>query len=104
RELCRDRAADWRAEGGALGGAGVRFERACGGHSVSSGGAHGRPALGLPLGRCTQAGSAGAGGESMTLAQTAEREHAPASARSLAIPIETIDWPRVGADLDAHGC
>src|SRR3954466_902703 len=105
RKLCRDRSADWRAEGGALGGAGVRIERACGGHSVSSGRAHGRPALGLPLGRCTQTGSAGAGGESMTRAQTAERE--PASmptARSLAISIEAIDWARVAADLDAHGC
>jgi uncharacterized protein len=40
----------------------------------------------------------------MTRAQTAERERAPASARSLAIPIEAIDWARVAADLDAHGC
>jgi hypothetical protein len=25
-------------------------------------------------------------------------------ARSLAIPIEAIDWARIAADLDAHGC
>ena len=41
----------------------------------------------------------------MTRAQTAEREPAPMpTARSLAIPIEAIDWARVAADLDAHGC
>jgi hypothetical protein len=40
----------------------------------------------------------------MTRAQTAERERAPASARPLAIPIEAIDWARIAADLDAHGC
>ena len=41
----------------------------------------------------------------MTRAQTAEREPAPMpTARSLAIPIEAIDWARIAADLDAHGC
>ena len=41
----------------------------------------------------------------MTRAQTAERERAPRpTARSLAIPIEAIDWARIAADLDAHGC
>jgi hypothetical protein len=40
----------------------------------------------------------------MTRAQTAERERAPAAARPLAIPIEAIDWARIAADLDAHGC
>jgi hypothetical protein len=41
----------------------------------------------------------------MTRAQTAERAPAPASTgRSLAIPIEAIDWTRIAADLDAHGC
>ena len=41
----------------------------------------------------------------MIRAQTAEREHAPMpTARSLAIPIEAIDWARIAADLDAHGC
>jgi hypothetical protein len=41
----------------------------------------------------------------MTRAQTAKREPAPMlTARSLAIPIEAIDWARVAADLDAHGC
>jgi len=40
----------------------------------------------------------------MTRAQTAERERAPVSARPLAIPIEAIDWARIAADLDAHGC
>ena len=40
----------------------------------------------------------------MTRAPSAEREpaHMP-TARSLAIPIEAIDWARVAADLDAHG-
>ena len=94
-----------RAEGRARGGAGVRSERACGGHSVSSGRAHGRPALGLPLGRCSASG----------LCWRGRREHDPrtdrrtractyAAARSLAIPIEAIDWARIAADLDAHGC
>jgi uncharacterized protein len=41
----------------------------------------------------------------MTRAQTAERESPPMPmARSLAIPIEAIDWVRIAADLDAHGC
>jgi uncharacterized protein len=41
----------------------------------------------------------------MTRAQTAERERAPVpTARSLAIPIGAIDWARIAADLDAHGC
>jgi hypothetical protein len=41
----------------------------------------------------------------MTRAQTAEREPAPMpTARSLAIPIEAVDWARIAADLDAHGC
>jgi hypothetical protein len=41
----------------------------------------------------------------MTRAQTAERERAPMpTARSLAIPIGAIDWARIAADLDAHGC
>jgi hypothetical protein len=41
----------------------------------------------------------------MSRAQTAEREPAPVpTARSLAIPIEAIDWARIAADLDAHGC
>ena len=41
----------------------------------------------------------------MTRAPSAEREPAPMpTARSLAIPIEAIDWARVAADLDAHGC
>ena len=41
----------------------------------------------------------------MTRAQTAERKREPIPpARSLAIPIEAIDWVRVAADLDAHGC
>jgi len=41
----------------------------------------------------------------MTRAQTAEREPAPVpTPRSLAIPIEAIDWARIAADLDAHGC
>jgi uncharacterized protein len=41
----------------------------------------------------------------MTRAQTAEREPAPASsADTLANTIEAIDWARVAADLDAHGC
>ena len=41
----------------------------------------------------------------MTRAQTPERERAPIpTARSLAIPIGAIDWARIAADLDAHGC
>ena len=41
----------------------------------------------------------------MTRAQTAERESPPMPmARSLAIPIGAIDWVRIAADLDAHGC
>ena len=41
----------------------------------------------------------------MIRAQTAEHEPVPMpTARSLAIPIEAIDWARVAADLDAHGC
>ena len=41
----------------------------------------------------------------MSRARTAEREPAPMPpARSLAIPIEAIDWARIAADLDAHGC
>ena len=41
----------------------------------------------------------------MSRARTAECEPAPMPpARSLAIPIEAIDWARIAADLDAHGC
>jgi uncharacterized protein len=41
----------------------------------------------------------------MTRAHTAERERAPmATARSLVIPIEAIDWTRIVTDLDAYGC
>lgn len=41
----------------------------------------------------------------MSRARTAEREPAPMPpARSLAIPIAAIDWARIAADLDAHGC
>jgi hypothetical protein len=41
----------------------------------------------------------------MSRARSAEREPAPMPpARSLAIPIEAIDWARIAADLDAHGC
>ena len=41
----------------------------------------------------------------MSRARTAECEPAPMPpARSLAIPIEAIDWARIAADLDAQGC
>jgi len=39
----------------------------------------------------------------MNRAQTAERERAPASAAP-SLAIEAIDWARIAADLDAHGC
>jgi hypothetical protein len=41
----------------------------------------------------------------MSRAQTAARERAPASAaRALASPVAALDWTRIAADLDAHGC
>ena len=41
----------------------------------------------------------------MTRAHAAARERAPASAaRSLASPVAALDWTRIAADLDAHGC
>ena len=39
----------------------------------------------------------------MSRAQTAVRERAPASA-ALAPDIAALDWARIAADLDAHGC
>jgi uncharacterized protein len=41
----------------------------------------------------------------MTETMTAQRERAPAAAaRSLANKIAALDWERMAADLDAHGC
>jgi uncharacterized protein len=41
----------------------------------------------------------------MTATMTAQRERVPASAaRALANKIATLDWERLAADLDAHGC
>ena len=105
RELSRDRQAHRRAEGGARGGAGLCVERARGGHSLPPRGANRRIGLRLSLGRCAQARPAGAGAGGMRPAQNALRERAPASsARVLAAHIGELDWTRIAADLDAHGC
>ena len=40
----------------------------------------------------------------MTRAQVAARERAPAPAPALASKIAALDWARIAAELDAHGC
>jgi uncharacterized protein len=40
----------------------------------------------------------------MTRASAAQRERAPAPAPALASKIAALDWARIAAELDAHGC
>ena len=69
RDLCRDRRAHRRAQGGAGGRAGLRGQPDRGRHPVPPRGAHRRRAVGLPLGRRAQARPARAGGGGMTLGE-----------------------------------
>ena len=104
RELRRDRRADRRAEGGARGGASLRRQ------SV---------AVAIPCHRVVRPDGALSGyrwgverkrallergGRGMsTMTRTRTRTH-QAPTETSASGIKTLDWARIGDDLDAHGC
>src|SRR6185436_5732325 len=81
----------------------LRIECDRGRHSVPSRSAHGRFALGLSLGRRTQARAARPGEGRVSARPAARLKHHPAP-QAIAARIEALDWERIAADLDAHGC
>ena len=101
RPATPNRPADRGAEGGARGGAGLRVERARGRDSLPSRRAQRRCAFRLPLGRGAQARSARAGGRRMTAWPRCPLSFRPWRTPSMRC---ALDWQRLAAELDAHGC